>query len=110
MIDASRIVNFKSAYLHTYLADILLGYLLVQYKGRSHSLTNLGYVLDSAPKVTATILNAILGKTDKLKRVIKYYFDIILMNECIESANVDIPHLNCFGCTAKPNRWNEELP
>lgn len=102
MRGAGTIVDLKSAYLQIHVAKKLWKYQLVKHKGKTYCLTRLGFGLNSAPRIMATILKAVLGKERKIKEATNSYMDDILVNETVASAAKVVAHLARYGLAAKP--------
>ena len=74
------IVDLKSAYLLLHVAKELWQYQLVSYKGKTYSLTRLGFGLNVAPKILAAVLKTVLKKGSKTKEATNSYIDNIMVD------------------------------
>ena len=96
------LVDLKSAYLQVHVAKELWKYQLVRYQGRVYCLTRLGFGLNCAPKVMATILKTVLSKSKEVEAATDSYIDDILVDESKVSSGEVIDHLGRFGFVTKP--------
>ena len=60
-------MDFKSPNLLLHIAKKLWLYKLVSSKGKTYSLTRLGFGLNAVPKIKATVLKTVLMKRNKTK-------------------------------------------
>ena len=94
-------VDFKSAYLQLHVAKELWQYQLVSYKGKTYCLTRLGFGLNVAPKIMATVLKTVLKRGSKTKEATDSYIDDIMVDVTKISTKKVVEHLKGFGLTAK---------
>ena len=97
----TAIMDLKSAYLQLHVAKKLWQYQLVSYKGKTYCLTQLGFRLNVALKIMATVLKMVLKKGSKTKEVTNSYIDGMMVDVMKISTKEVLEHLKGFGLTAK---------
>ncbi|GAB1602697.1 hypothetical protein Ahia01_000549600 [Argonauta hians] len=102
MSGSAAIVDLKAAYLQIHVAERLWRYQLVRYKGKLYCLTRLGFGLNSAPKIMASILRTVLGQSERVRVATNSYIDDILVDETKVKGEEVVGHLREFGLVAKP--------
>ena len=103
MVEATKIITLKSAYLQIHEDKKLWRYQLVRYKGQIYCLTRLGSELSSTSKIMTAVLKTLLTKDDAVKRATSSYIYDILVEEAEVTAENVRDYYNKYGMAAKPS-------
>ena len=103
MERATKIVDFKSAYLQIYVDKKQWRYQLVKYKGQIYCLTRLRFGPNSTPNIMTAVLKTVLTKDDAVKRATISYINNVQVEEAEVAAEKVRDHVNTYGLTAKPS-------
>ena len=97
------LIDLRKAYLQIHVHPSLWCYQTVVLRGRRYCFTRLGgFGLNIAPLVLKKVLNRVLSWDDKIHSATSPYWDDILVDESIVTAEIAESHLRRHGLVCKP--------
>ena len=98
----SSVIDIKDAYMQIRADPDCSRHQTVWYRGQEYELTRVGFGLNCTPQILKAVVSAVLGANPEIQRATNAYFDDIIINEDIVSAEKVRDHLKAFGLVCKP--------
>ena len=95
------VIDLSKAYLQIHVHPDLFKFQVVIFQGQKYCLTRLGFGLNSAPKIMASILKKIFSLEPKVKDAVDSYVDDIIVNLDKITCEEVVDLLTRFGLEAK---------
>ena len=89
--------------VHLILADECSKYQTVKFEGNFYKLIRLEFGLNCAPEIMKAIISKVLSLDEKISKATDHYYDDIIIDLNVVSAQVVKKHLLKFGLITKPS-------
>ena len=83
-------------------ADECSKYQTVKFEGNFYKLSRLGFGLNCAPEIMKAVVSKVLSSDKKISKATDHYYDVIIIDLKVVSAQVVKDHLLKFGLIIKP--------
>ena len=97
------LLNLRDAYMQINVADECSKYQTVKFEGNFYKLIRLGFGLNCVPEILKAVVSKVLSLDEKISKVTDHYYDDIIIDLNVVSAQVVKDHLLKFGLITKPS-------
>ena len=91
------LLDLRDAYMQISVADECSKYQTVKFEGNFYKLIRLGFGLNCTPKIMKAVVSKILSLDEKISKATDNYYDDIIIDLNVVSAQVVKDHLLKFG-------------
>ena len=97
------LLDLRDAYMQISVADECSKYQTVKFEGNFYKLIRLGFGFNCAPEIVKAVVSKVLSLDEKISKAIDHYYDDIIIDLNVVSAQVVKDHLLKFGLITKPS-------
>ena len=97
------LLDLRNAFMQISVVDECSKYQTVKFEGNFYKLTRLGFGLNCAPEIMKAVVSKVLSLDEKISKATDHYYDDIIIDLNVVSAQVVKDHLLKFGLIAKPS-------